>query len=460
MSKQQIASGLGCLASFVFFLVAYPYHLVRREQMDLFVYDWDYIAQTFSGMGWLSRLAGSFAEQFFCIPVLGALIVALLLTALGTVAYRISRKFLGERISLLSAALIYIWSFLRECNGLYLTRYTIATLGFLVLVLLSLQFRKTAGKVISAVLFLCIGVWALGAPCNSTYGKPWGFPRMDAERLAALEVETTRENWDRVIELSRKDLHNVEASACYNLAKAMKGQLGNGLLDHSQGAPFDFLLSVSGDNDIFTNGIAGEQWYQLGDLTAAEQSAITCLQASPEHTGARFIERMARVNIITGQTATAQKYLGILSKTLFYGKWAVRMLDGTMSEEDEAWIARVRAKLVTHDRIYVEDIKRSTLHGLLEANPGNTPAREYLLCYDLLRYDLEQFMEDYEQCRLDARIYKEAVIIWLGQNGISSEEVLDGYGIDEGTKQRMISFFRYPNNYGNTYWYYYQKAQN
>lgn len=455
-----LSAGAAFLASFGFFLAAYPYHLIRREQLNLFVYDWDYIAGRFRGAGWLARLAGSFAEQFFCVRVLGPLIVSLLLVAIGAVTYRICRKCLGKRVSLAVAALIFLWSFLRECGSLYQTRYTIAVLGFLSLVLLALQFKKAFGKALAAALLLCAGAWALGSPCDRVYGKLWGVPRMSAERLIGLDAEVARENWDRVLKLSEKDLYMTESSVCYNLAQAMKGRLGNTLFEHSQADPYHFLLSVSGDYNIFANCLAGEQWYQLGDMTVAEQSAITALQASPEHTGARFIERLARVNIVTGQEAAAQKYLNLLRKTLFYRKWALSMLEGAPAAEDRAWIERARSNMAVSDFIYVPDVPRSILHGLLEANPDNTPAREYLLCYDLLRYDLEQFVEDYDLRRLDGHIYKEALVIWLGQDGFIPQHALDEYGLDDRLRQRMDSFSHYPQNYPDTYWYYYFKALN
>ena len=454
------ATGLAFLASFGFFLIAYPYHLMRREQLNLFVFDWDYITQTFRGAGWLARFAGSFLEQFFRLPVAGPLVVALLLTGIGIVIYRICRKFLGMRLSIAIAALVFLWSFLRECGNLFVTRYTIAVLGFLTLVLLALQFRKVWQKAAAGVLLLGAGAWALGAPWHSDYGKLWGVPMFDYEKMIALDAETAKGNWDKVLKISEKDLHMVEASYCYNLALAMTGQLGDRLFDHSQGDPYDFILMVTGEQTIFTNCLAGELWYQLGDMIIAEQSAITSLQASPEHTGARFIERLARVNLITGQEATAQKYLNLLSKTLFYGKWAGRMLEGHLTDEDSSWIRRCRTNMATSDFVHLTDAPRAILQNLLEANPDNTPAREFLLCYDLVRYDLEQFMEDYDPCRLDSHLYKEAVVIWMGQQGITSQEVADEYGIDDGLMQKMNMFFRYPNNYRNTYWYYYAKALN
>ncbi len=63
-----MVAGVGFLASFCFFLFAYPYHLMRREQLNLFLYDWDYIGRTYRGVGWLARLCCDFLEQFFHLP--------------------------------------------------------------------------------------------------------------------------------------------------------------------------------------------------------------------------------------------------------------------------------------------------------------------------------------------------------------------------------------------------------
>lgn len=457
---KKLSAIIAFLASFLFFAIAYPYHLVRREQMNLFVYDWDYITQTYHGAGWFARFFSSFLDQFFCVPFLGPIIVAALLTAIAVVTYRIFRKFSGNGISMIAAVLMFAWSFMRECGNLYVTRYTVVTLGFLSLILLALQFKKLLAKAAAAIVFLGFGAWALGTPYNSNYGKLWSVPRIEYDRVIGLDAECARENWDKVLKLSRKDLHMREASFCYNLALAMKGQLGNHIFDHSQGGPYDLILPVSAKQSTFTNCLAGEQWYQFGDMTIAEQSAITALQASPEHTGARFINRLARVNMIAGHEASAQKYLNLLSKTLFYGKWAGRMLAGTLDEDEIAWLENSRKNMAVSDFVHLADNPHTLLKGMLEVNPDNTPVREFMLCFDLMRYDLEMFIEDYNECRLDARSYREAAVIWMGQQGITDESVADEYGIDDALLQRMNSFFRYPERYRNTYWYYYTSAQN
>ena len=455
-----VAAALAFLGSFCFFQFAYPYHLVRREQLNLFVFDGDYIGQIYRGTGWLARFGADFLEQFFHLPVAGPLIVALLLTGIGFVAYRICRHLLGRWPSLAVAALVFAWSFLREMGNVYQTRYTLVVLGFLSLVLSALQFRKAWLKVVAMVVFLVAGVWALGSPYHPVYGKAWGVPSLDYERLIGMDAEVARENWDKVLELSRKDLYMEEASYCCNLAHAMKGDLGETLFDHSQNHQYTLLFPVSSDRAVFSNTLAGEAWFQLGDMTVAEQSAITSLQASPKRTGTRFLVRLARVNLVTGEDAAARKYLDILNKTLFYGKWARRMMPGNQDETTRALLTEARAKLIRKDFIHASDDPRAVLSALLEADPANTLARDYLLCYHLMCYDLDGFMEEYAKELPRARLYHEAVPIWLSQHGRLNPEEVARYGVDVSTVDRMGRFGQNPGAHAfkNTYWLYYLKA--
>ena len=453
-----VCAVLAFLGSFFFFQFAYPYHLMRREQLDLFLWDGDHILQTYRGTGWLARLSGDFLEQFFGLPVVGPLLVALLLTAVGVVAYRICRRFMGHWPSLAVAILLFAWSFLRETGNNYMTCYTLAVLGYLSLVLLALQFKPAWLRGAAAVLFLAFGAWAFASPYHPQYGRLWSTPKWDDERLFGLDIEASREHWDKVLELSKKDLYMEEASYCYNLAQAMQGNLGNALFNHSQNHQATLLFPVSADRAIFTNTLAGEAWFQLGDMTMAEQSAITSLQASPRHTGARFVTRLARINLITGEDAAAQKYLSMLSRTLFYGNWARSRMPGRQDEATRAELAKARARLTGKDFVHQAENPRAVLLDLLEADPANTLARHYLLCYDLLCYDLDGFIRDYEPDRLKARLYNEAILIWLSQQGRLNPEEVRGYGVDVSEVDRMGRFGRNPSAFKNTYWYYYWKA--
>ncbi len=453
-----IAAAVAFLTAFAFFQFGYPYHLVRREQMTLFVYDWDYIFQTYRGSGWLARFASDFIEQFFHLPVLGPLFVALLLTGIGAVAYRISRKFLGHWPSLGIAAAFYVWSFFRETGNLYITRYTVVVLAYLALVLLALQLRRAWMRPVAAALLLACGAWALGSPFHQYYGKAWGMPRFNYDRVIGLDAEVAQEHWDKVIRLSRKDLYMTEASYCYNLAHAMKGDMSQALFAHSQNGVAGLLIRISIDRSAFSNCLAGEAWFQVGEMTIAEQGAIIAMQASPKHTGARYLVRLARVNLASGEDAAAQKYLDLLSKTLFYGKWARSMMPGCQDDAARAELAQARAKLARRDFVHHSEVPRDILTNLLAANPDNAVAREYLRCFDLMNFDLEHFMEDYAKDPTPSPTYHQAALIWLSLQDRLTDRDLARYGIAKEEIDRMGRFFRSPSRYKDTYWYYYLQA--
>ena len=455
-----VAAALAFLGSWSFFLFAYPYHLMRREQQNLFLFDGAYIRETYRGVGFLGRFVSDFLEQFFLAAVPASLIVALLLTGIGVVVFRICRHFLGKWPSLGVAALFFAWSFLRETGNLYLTRYTVATLALLSLVLLALQFKNAWLKPVAAALLVGLGIWAFGSPVHKIYGKAWSVPNLPYERVVGLDTETYREHWDKVLQLSKVDLYTEEASYCYNLALAMKGRLGDDLFDHSQNHHFSLLFPASSEQTVMTNAMAGEAWFQLGDMTVAEQSAITSLQASPKHTGARYLERLARVNLISGEEGAAMKYLTILGKTLFYGRWARSMMPGLQDETVRAQLSDAHARLARKDMVHQLERPRELLLGLLEADPANAAARNYLLCYDMLTYDLDAFMQDFTPDMIGARLYQEAVLLWLTLQGRLTPDEISRYGMDLSVSDRMNRFGMNPAAFKNTYWYYYLKAMN
>lgn len=456
-----IFTAVAFLAAFCFFAFAYPYHLMRREQLTLFLLDWPHIFSTYSGPGFIARFLADFLEQFFCFRLVGPLVVAALLTIIGTLAYNICRSFTGKKLSLLVAVIIYIWSFLRETETIYMTQYTIVTAGYLLCILAALKFRNAAARLGALALFAALGFWMLGSPYHKNYGKLIGRPDLEFEKLIALDVETSRENWDKVLDISKQNLLYNEAVYFYNLATAKKGGLAENLLRHPQNYEQGLFFLVTDQISPFSNGLAGEAWYQLGNMTLADQSAMVAMQSSPKHTGARFIRRMAMINLISGEDGAAQKYLGMLARTIVYRRWAKSMLPQNQDGQTKELIAQARANLARTDAVSPSNDYRLLLHKLLEANPGNGMAREYLLCYDLLMCDLAAFMEDYVPGKSNPAIYQEAALIWINiQHSEGRMDVIRPaeFGITPDTVERLKKFYQFPNRYKNTYWYYYTEA--
>jgi hypothetical protein len=432
---------------------------MRREQMNLFMFDGDYIRQTYRGIGWLARFACDFVDQFFHLPVAGPLVIALALVGIGAAAYKICRKALGKGPSLAIAAVLFVWSFFRETENYFSTRYTLVVLGYLALLLAALSFRKVWQKIASAVILLAFGVWALGSPVQKYYGKLWGAPIFACDKIIGLDTEISHEHWNRVIKRSEKDLYMTEASFCYNLANAMKGQLGQNLFNYAQNSVYGLLIFIVPEQNAFTNNLAGEAWFRLGEMTTAEQSAIIGLQASPKHTGVRYIKRLAEINLISGEYGAAQKYLNILSKTLFYRKWALSMMPGHQDAATVTELEEARAKLSHKDFVYSNNgAFQAVMEGLLEADPDNEMAREYLLCYDLLSFDLDHFAQLYAEKPIKAHVYQEAILVWLSQRNELNDQMVARYSIPNAAISAMDRFFMDPEKSSNTYWYYYLEA--
>ena len=445
------------LGTYAFFQFFYPYHLIRREQLSLFLYDWDYIFQTYKGSGWLSLFLSDFLEQFFRLPAAGPVVIAALLTGIGYVTYKIFRHFLGRWPSLAIATVFFAWSFLRETSAVYCTRYTVAVLGYLSLILAALSFPKAWMKPVAAAVLLCGGVWLLGAPADQQHGRLIAKPDLRLDKVIGMDTEVYRENWDKVLRLSKGAGNFTEASYCYNIAHGMKGDLPEALFQRPQN--YDKSLLLWSGPSPFNVGVAGEAWFQLGDMTLAEQCAIVSMLSMPDHVGSRPLRRMAQCNLATRDYGAAQKYLDLLSKSLFYGKWARGLLTDNPDEAAANWLDKARRNQAGSDVVYDENEFRPILLGLLEANPSNTLARDYLLCYDLLRFNLDLFLEDYVREGMpDGTIYKEAVLLCLGNNGRLNMEEAARYGVDESMVNRMLRFTRYPHNYTNTYWYFYMNA--
>jgi len=455
----QAAAALSFLTAWGFFQLAYPCHLMRREQLNLFLFDWDYILETYRGTGWLARLAGDFTDQFLCFPVIGPMLIAVILTGIAASAYRICRHFTGRWPSLGIAALFFIWSLLRETDNIYLTQYSIATLAYLALILGALQFKRVWMKSLACVAAFAAGIFIIGSPFNNLYGKPIGKPNFLNEKLIALDIQASQGRWDKVLKLSEDDLRLNTASYFYNLASAEKGLMGENFFDHSQSPLASSLLIWINPNDSqFSSGAAGEVWFRLGNMTLAEQSTVVSLQVSPKHTGARFITRLAEITLISGEYASAQKYLNMLSKTLAYRRWAGERMPDNMSEETRKWLEDTRKNLLSVDFVFDNNLAfRNILKGLVQSNPDNMAARQYLLMYDLLYLHLDDFIEDYSERMIPGYIWQQAVLVWLGQNGKSSEEECKKYGVSLQTVRKMETFFRYPDRYRNTYWDYVMK---
>jgi len=138
---------------------------------------------------------------------------------------------------------------------------------------------------------------------------------------------------------------------------------------------------------------------QLGRVNEAETIAHNALE---EHMSAEFLMRIALTKMVKGQIDAARLYLNVLRDDLRYGRWAEGCLQRLRQDPDlsnEATVVEVRSLMIaTEDAHLVYDQARGgfisaerQLLSLLEQNPGNRMAFEYLMAIHLINRDLDAF---------------------------------------------------------------------
>ena len=186
-----------------------------------------------------------------------------------------------------------------------------------------------------------------------------------------------------------------------------------------------------------------------------------------------MISRLAEINLINGDSAAAGKYFRILSKTLFHKKWAEKLQAMNHSAVSDSWLTEKRSQIPGKDILRKSNNYLVSLNFLVEQNPGNLIALDYLLCFHLLNKDLKSFMKVYDQFgRLNKRpvpsVYSEALLIHLITSQATQSEALS-YAINprklkdfadytqlyEKTKGDMNAL---KDRFGKSYWFYYHFA--
>lgn len=297
----------------------------------------------------------------------------------------------------------------------------------------------------------------------------YGHPNRDSELTMGLAVEASRENWQAVSKLTAGDHKTELITYYYNLSNAMLGQLPDKLMDYYQPFERGLFLPVGDHSTPFVIACAGDVWWALGDMSMAERDAMLGLLFSPAHTGSRYLRRLAETNLVKEDYEAASKFLRILLNSPRDRAWALARFPDAWDADYRARIEQKRALLPRFDLVHGMDQTQYILRVLLNSNPTNKPALDYLLCYDLLTKDLDAFVSDYVPSLTASHLYEEAMLIFLAAKGGMDPENFRLYNISQETLarfNRFVTIYRRDNGssanltgeFGKTYWYYFYFA--
>jgi hypothetical protein len=286
--------------------------------------------------------------------------------------------------------------------------------------------------------------------------------------------------WPEVLDLGNhlpKNIYNINCNHDINRALYHAGRLPYDMLYFPQN-PHAFLLTHEKEESSMTQLKMCDTFIELGNVDYAEKLASEFLVDKGE--AGVILEKLAWINIIKEQESTARIYLNALKKDLIYRHKADSMLSSIESgfEPDQAaYIRRINSYIRSNGnaRLYKESIEEM-LTGLLEHNPGNKMAFEYLMACYLLAGQLEKIAENIGRLnKLGYQdvptLYEEAMLIYYGSRGQKLN--LKELNIKRETIERYKRFVQLCNSmqtqsqqvvlqhligeFGTSYFFYYYK---
>ncbi len=340
--------------------------------------------------------------------------------------------------------------------------FIVAVSGAFILKKFEIRYSKVASIIIPLAFILML---IAGIKMNANF---------NFEKILSLDSETYFGNPDRVIELSKKyDLRNRQATYFTNMALAQKGELPEHLMEYYQPSYLGLIMPVGpGDNwqSIF---VSSEVFFLMGDMNMAQHSAMLGNTFSPYQRSSRMMRRLAEINLINNDSAAANKYLWILSKTLFHKKWAESRMAMNHASFSNDWLSAKRSQIPQDDLLRKSNDYLVSLNFMVNQNPYNLIALDYLLCYHILNKDLVSFRKVYDKYgrslqRPVPAVYGEALLIQLLISRATPEEAIS-YSINP---EKLKDFADYTRQYeqtkgdmsalkerfGKSYWFYYHFA--
>lgn len=350
---------------------------------------------------------------------------------------------------------------------------TLVIIGCILNIKLSANYLRIAALAIPMfLLMLSKRCYYIGYDALFSYPGMGKFtkPQFDLEKTFSVDNEYYFGNYNKVARIVEgESAPNSYMKYYYNLVMAQRGSLPDKLLAF----PNNYLGTfekIGPSTPALTIMTINELYWALGDMTFAERATILANVLSSDKRNIRMTKRLAEINLVSGHKEAAKKYLRILQKTFVWRNWAVERLSALESRNTTPSVMRSyleKAKYTNKkDTLRLGDNGYTIMQELLESNPENHVALDYLLCSDLLLKDMETFKHDYDLYYLKQKspryekLYQEALMIYLAGT-CASEGEWSKYikRTDLLQRFRQYNLQRGSSAFADTYWYYFDRGE-
>jgi hypothetical protein len=290
--------------------------------------------------------------------------------------------------------------------------------------------------------------------------------------ILTIEYYAEHEQWADVLKTS-KEIKGYDFKVNFQVNRALShlGQLPDRLFDYPQ------LLGAQG---LFVDGTTAgsitmptsDLYFDLGYMSESQRWAFeaqTLLPNSP-----RILKRLIMISLIKRQYEVAGDFLKILNQNMLYRNWVNKYqsyISDTARASADPMIAEKRC--FTPKKTVVNSGAFENLKLLVETNPNNRMAYDYLLTYCILDSHFPQFIEYLEHysrygIKTLPKSWEEALALYISKTRTAPGFVSPRL-ISENCIKRFMSFNKAARQYGsdsnsgktdlfmdfgNTYWYY------
>jgi MFS family permease len=296
---------------------------------------------------------------------------------------------------------------------------------------------------------------------------------VQSKALEQIDYYSSRNEYNKVLAIAA-NLKEMRTSTTIRVWLALyhTGRLGDDLFSFGNPSRQDILPGI--DQGFDSAHAQSQTFLELGQVDDAEHLACEALEHEGENPETLWL--LAEINILKGRPAAARVFLNVLSLVPFERKGAercLRELETNPTLRGNHKLEQIRSRLVKRDLAHYGTPTESLLIQLLDSNPHNQMAFEYLMSYYLLSRQQDKFverlkqMDDFEYANFP-RHWEEAVLLYQGLKGVRVD--LHGRRIRPETLQRFQQYCqatatrlfgtaegnrKLPGDFGDTYWYYY-----
>jgi hypothetical protein len=295
------------------------------------------------------------------------------------------------------------------------------------------------------------------------------------ETVLGMATEAYYENWNKVLQIAEKSkLPNRIATYYTNMALSKRLQMADRMMEFYQPFAAGLFLPVNPETGWIPIFFSSDVYFYLGDMNMAQHSAMLGTIFSPYQRSSRLTQRLIEINLVNEDVPAALKYIRMLESTWFHRKQAAKLKTLLENPDKSAWLAYKRSQLTATDIIRSSNDPAASLLHLVEANPENRVALDYLLAFCLLNKDISAFITFYDKYykgenRLIPKMYEEALLIYLAGTNATPEQIRE-YRISPGRIKEFNEYTslyeesqgnlqRIENRFPNTYWMYFHFAQ-